>query len=68
MIKSRATQAVVSDIQAQIDEASDPVQVSAIPPQGNLDMVPGESAQAIYLDALSTRPNQDPIMIRAAND
>jgi len=62
--KVTAAQTVVGDIQAQIDEASDPVQICYTAAR-DLDMVPGESAQAIYLTALSTRPNQDPIAIRA---
>ncbi|MFH1511743.1 MAG: hypothetical protein ABIG45_00160, partial [Bacillota bacterium] len=65
--KIRATQAVVNDITAQLDEASDPVQICYTAAR-DLDMVPGESAQAIFLTALSTRPNQDPIAVRAGND
>lgn len=63
----KATQAVVSDIQAKIDEASDPVQVCYTAAR-ELDMIPGDSAQAIYLTAPSTRPNQEPIAIRAGNN
>ncbi len=63
----KATQAVVSDIQEKIDEASDPVQVCYTAAR-ELDMIPGESAQAIYLTAPSTRPNQEPIAIRAGNN
>ena len=65
--KSKNTQAVISDIQGQIDAASDPVQVCYIAAR-ELDMVPGESAQAIFLTAMSTRPNQEPIAIRAGLD
>ncbi len=65
--KIRATQTVVDDITAQLDEASDPVQICYTAAR-DLDMVPGDSAQAIFLTALSTRPNQDPIAIRAGND
>lgn len=65
--KVTAMQAVVTDIQAQIDTASDPVQICYAAAR-DLDMVPGESAQAIYLIALNTRPNQAPIAIRAGND
>lgn len=63
----RSTQAVVADIQALIDEASDPVQICYTAAR-DLDMIPGESAQAIYLTAPSTRPNQEPIAIRAGNN
>ena len=63
----KATQAVVSDIQAQIDEASDPVQICYTAAR-DLDMIPGESAEAIYLTALNTRPNQEPIAIRAGTN
>jgi len=65
--KISATQSVVSNIQAQIDEASDPVQICYTAAR-DLDMVPSESAQAIYLTALSTRPGQDPIAIRAGSN
>ena len=65
--KIMATQEIVSGISAQIDKASDPVQICYTAAR-DLDMVPGESAQAIYLTAVSTRPNQDPIAIRAGND
>jgi cell division protein FtsL len=65
--KITATQTVVSGIQAQIDEASDPVQICYTAAQ-DLDMVPSESAQAIYLTALSTRPGQDPIAMKAGNN
>ncbi len=62
-----ATQEVVSNITAKIEEASDKVQICYTAAR-DLDMVPGDSAQAIYLSALSTRPSQDPIAIRAGND
>lgn len=65
--KIKATASVVSDIQAQIDEASDPVNICYTAAR-DLDMVPGDSAQAIYLTALSTRPNAEPIAIRAGNN
>lgn len=64
--KITATQHSISSINTQIDEASDEVQICYTAAQ-DLDMVPGESAQAIYLNALSTRPNQEPIAIRAGN-
>ena len=62
--KINSTQTAVRDIQAQIDQASDPVQICYTAAR-DLDMVPSESAQAIYLTALSTRPGQDPIAIKA---
>ncbi len=65
--KIKATAAVVSDIQAQIDEASDPVKICYTAAR-ELDMVPGDSAQAIYLTALTTRPGNEPIAIRAGNN
>ena len=65
--KITATQTVINEIQAQINEASDQVQICYTAAR-DLDMVPGESAQAIYLTAMSTRPGQDPIAIRAGND
>jgi hypothetical protein len=65
--KIKVTAAVVSDVQAQIDEASDPVKICYTAAR-DLDMVPGDSAQAIYLEALSTRPNTEPIAIRAGNN
>ncbi len=57
----------IADIQTQIDAASDPVAVCYTAAR-DLGMIPAESAQAIYLTALSTRPAQDPIAIRAGND
>lgn len=65
--KNTAKQEVINDISAQIDQASDPVQICYLAAR-DLDMVPAESAQAIYLTALSTRPGQEPITIRAGND
>ena len=62
-----ATQEVVTDITAKIDEASDPVKICYTAAR-ELDMVPGDSAQAIYLTASSTRPGQEPIAIRAGKD
>ena len=66
-VKVQATREDIAGIQAQIDEASDPVAVCYAAAR-ELGMIPAESAQAIYLTALSTRPNQDPIAIRAGND
>jgi cell division protein FtsL len=66
-VKIESTQAVISNISARINEESDPVQICYTAAR-DLDMVPTESAQAIYLSALSTRPNQEPIAIRASND
>lgn len=57
----------IADISAQIAAASDNVQICYTAAR-DLDMIPAESAQAIYLTALSTRPGQDPIVIRAGND
>lgn len=57
----------IAAIQAQIDAASDPVAICYAAAR-DLGMIPAESAQAIYLTALSTRPAQDPIAIRAGND
>ena len=65
--KITATQTVVADITSKIDEASDPVKICYTAAR-ELDMVPGDSAQAIYLTAPSTRPGQEPIAIRAGND
>lgn len=65
--KVQATREEISSLNAQIDEASDPVQICYAAAR-NLDMIPADSAQAIYLTALSTRPNQDLIVIRAGND
>jgi len=65
--KIQSTRDEISDLTAQIDEASDPVQICYAAAR-DLDMIPAESAQAIYLTALSTRPSQDPIVIRAGND
>lgn len=62
-----ATQEIVSDITAKIEEASDKVKICYTAAR-DLDMVPGDSTQAIYLSALTTRPSQDPIAIRAGND
>ncbi len=63
----KSTREDIAGIQAQIDEVSDPVTVCYTAAR-DLDMIPAESAQAIYLSALSTRPAQDPIAIRAGND
>lgn len=65
--KIMATQDVISGISAQIDEASDEVTICYTAAQ-DLDMIPAESAQAIYLDALTTRPSLDPISLRAGNN
>ena len=65
--KVQATREDIAGIQAQIDEVSDPVAVCYTAAR-DLDMIPADSAQAIYLTALSTRPSQDPIAIRAGND
>lgn len=65
--KIESTRATIADINAQIAEASDSVQICYVAAR-DLDMIPAESAQAIYLTALSTRPAQDPIAIRAGND
>jgi hypothetical protein len=62
-----ATQDVITDYSAQIAEATDPVQICYVAAR-DLDMIPADSAQAIYLTALGTRPNQDPIAIRAGTD
>ncbi|MBN1777442.1 MAG: hypothetical protein JW811_04900 [Clostridiales bacterium] len=66
-IKIQATRDEIASISAKIDEASDPVQICYIAAR-DLDMIPADSAQAIYLTALSTRPSQDPIVVRAGND
>ena len=65
--KIESTRDEIAGINAQIAQATDPVQVCYTAAR-ELNMVPAESAQAIYLTALSTRPAQDPIAIRAGND
>jgi len=62
-----ATQEVIRGISSQIEEASDEVTICYAASQ-ELDMIPAESAQAIYLSALSTRTSMDPIAIRAGSD
>ena len=63
----QTTREVISSLNVQIDEASDAVQICYTAAR-ELDMVPADSAQAIYLTALSTRPSQEPIVIRAGTD
>ena len=65
--KIRSTQTEISNLSAEITKASDPVQICYAAAQ-DLDMIPAESAQAIYLTAFSTRPSQEPITIRASSD
>ena len=65
--KIKATASVVSDIQAQIDEASDPVKI-CYTAASDLDMVPGEFGTGHLSDRAEHPPEQEPIAIRAGND
>ena len=66
-VNVQATREDIAGIQAQIDEATDPVAICYTAAR-ELGMIPADSAQAILLTAMSTRPGQDPIVIRAGND